>query len=142
MLKYKDIFQSELVGFTSDGHAVLRKKYYSIEANPQAMVHVDAEHNKATWAQHGNYVLIIDLSEARAGLTRLVRYARAFDGVEDVVPPDAVHVLHSPAWCRATWRVLRRIASAQVRDTVHFHAGGTEELEGTGHLPVRSPPLS
>ena len=142
MLKYKDIFQSELVGFTSDGHAVLRKKYYTIEPNPRAMVHVDAGHNKSTWANYGKYILIVDLSNARASIPRLVRYAKAFNDVEDVVPPDAVHVLHSPAWCRGAWRVLRHITSAAITRAVHFYAGGTEELEGTGHLPVRSQRLS
>ena len=140
MLKYRDIFQSELVGFTEDGYAVLRKKYTSIEANTAAMVAVDAGHNKDTWAAHGKYVLLVDLLHAKASLSRIVRYAHAFNQVDDVIPPEAVHVMHSPAWCRATWRVLRRLVSNTVRDAVHFHAGGTEDLEGTGHLPVRSQP--
>ena len=142
MLKYKDIFQSELVGYTENGYAVLHKKYFNLEANPTAMVNVDAGHNKTTWANHGKYVLIVDLIDARASIPRLACYARAFDAVEDVIPPEAVHVIHSPTWCRAAWRVLSRIVSVRVRDMVHFHAGGTEELEGTGPLPVRSQPLS
>ena len=142
MLKYKDIFQSELVGYTEEGHAVLRKKYMKLERNPTEMLEMDAGHNKDTWANHGKYVLLVDLMHAHASFTRILRYAHAFNEVDDVIPPDAVHVMHSPAWCRATWRVLRRVVSEAVRDTVHFHAGGTEDIENTGHLPVRSQPPS
>ena len=142
MLKYKDIFQSEIVGYTEHGHAVLHKMYRRIEADPTAMVGVDAGHNKTIWAQHGKYVLIVDLRDARTSISRLIKYARAFNAVEDVVPPDAAHVIHSPAWCHAAWRVVRRIVSAHIRDSVHFHLGGTEELYGTGHLPVKSRPPS
>ena len=138
MLKYKDIFQSELVGFTADGHAVVHKTYVRIEGDPKPMVAVDAGHNKDVWSRHGRYVLLVNLLRARAGVPRILRYARAFNEVDDVIPPDAVHVMNSPAWCRHVWRVVRRLVSAHIRNSVHFHAGGTEELEGTGHLPVKS----
>jgi len=121
-LKYTDVFHTERIIEKGCQYAILYKRYIRIHKNVRDMVAYDKEVTQAFQETHPKYVQVVDLQNARAKVTRVVKYTREYMKEPNLIPPVHTHVINVPKWCLAAWKVIKPLLSAETSQKIALHS--------------------